>query len=255
MIDARTIELINAEIDGVLNDSDAEELKARLAQSEPARRYHSELNRLAEFLDETPGQEMPAGLHKSIVDAIKLPRRRSLASRFNFGELPAFMRYGLPTTAVLLLTLSIYTIRENLNVPEDFSGMAGTMASTEADSQHQVLDTFSFENEGVSAKVSLRESDGVLVLDVHMNSDQVLEFNAEFTGNGLGFDEIAQMQSSLDSVQVADDTVRVKGVGQQQFAVLLHRREEPTAGSGMSIALDFSSGGTTIRQGMIEPGK
>ena len=254
MIEERTIELINAGVDGELTESEQHELQALLEQSEEARHYYSELNRLADFLDKVPDRDMPGELHGRILDGFELSTKRSLGSIFNFGELPGLVRYGLAAAAVLLLGVGYYGSREELAEPGDVSSMVGTLIRGGPEGRLKVLDTFSFETDGVSGKISLEQRNGAYVLDVQLDGEQALEFQADFTGDGLKFDAFAQMQSNLDSMEFADQAIRTKGRGRQRFAVLLHRTEDTAHSSGASIKLEFSSEGELIQQGKLELG-
>jgi len=254
MLEEHAIELINAGVDGELSDARREELKMLLDGSQEARNYHSDLEKIADSLSRIPALELPAALHGKIVDGIELPARTSQTSKFRFGELPSFFRYGMATAVVLLLAVGLYGNREELTDPGDFADMVGTTTRGGPDTSTRVLDTFSFEKHGASARISLEQRNGSYLLDVRMDADRALEFHADFSGNNLGFEAFEQMQSNLDSIHFADDAIRVTGTGQQQFIVMLRRAEDATASSKTGIKLDFSSEGDLIQEGVIETG-
>ena len=69
-VNERAIELINAEIDGVLGGATRVELN-RLLLADPAiRRLRDEMRRTCQALDAIAPDEIPAGLHESIMSAL-----------------------------------------------------------------------------------------------------------------------------------------------------------------------------------------
>jgi hypothetical protein len=250
----RHIELINAGIDGELNNIEQQELETLLEQSEHARREHSGSSALARLLGKVEVREVPAGLHSKIVDAIRLPSGKSRFSFFSRGEMPSLMRFGVATAAAMLLAVGLYSGREDIRHPGDVSSMVGTISRGAQDSQTRVLDTFSFEKDGANAQISLEQRGGSYVLDVQMDADRPLEFQVDWSRDLFQFDSFSKMQSSLDSTQFKADAIHVTGVGPQRFAILLQRAEDSTAGATAGISVDFSSGGEVIQQGRIDPG-
>jgi anti-sigma factor RsiW len=66
----RAIELINAEIDGVLSGSERAELNRMLLADPSIRSLRDELRETCQALDAVPPEELPAGLHESIMSAL-----------------------------------------------------------------------------------------------------------------------------------------------------------------------------------------
>ena len=67
MISERTLELINAGIDGELSAEDQQELDAVLESSAEARSMKAELLKLANLMGSLPAQQPPSGLHDQIL--------------------------------------------------------------------------------------------------------------------------------------------------------------------------------------------
>jgi anti-sigma factor RsiW len=66
VIDSRTIELMNLEVDGVLDAAGREELRVVLAADPRARQMFDDLRRLAHLLDTAIAVDPPAGLHAQV---------------------------------------------------------------------------------------------------------------------------------------------------------------------------------------------
>ncbi|HET7779968.1 MAG TPA: hypothetical protein VFL07_15575, partial [Rudaea sp.] len=70
MIDARTIELINAEIDGELDAATRAELETALRTNPEARALHEDLVRMAAALQGMSPVSIPGQLHEHLAAAI-----------------------------------------------------------------------------------------------------------------------------------------------------------------------------------------
>jgi hypothetical protein len=250
MIDERTIELIHGGLDGELSDAENAELEARLGQSDEARHYQAQMRELSVFLDRAPEQEVPGGLREKILGQIELPAEKRGGVEFRFSRIPGFIRYGLAAAAGLLLAIGIYEYRPAGSDSPDLADMVGTVMPRTAAGE-VVLDTYSFEIDRLSSSVSLQESDGGLVLDVQLDSTGPVDIIVDFTSDGLQFDAIAQLQSDLGSIEVADRAIQIKSRGRQHFAVLLHRDDETADGTAATIRLDFSSEGKLLNSGKL----
>jgi len=247
MIDERSIELVNADLDGELNQPETAELEAALQQSGELRGLQSELRGFADLLDDEPPLELPDGLHRQIVQQISLPEK----SGFSLTAIPGFIRYGLAAAAGLVLTVGLYEYRPGATSEQDISSMVGTIMHQDKSSDGVTLDAFAFEFEEISSAVSLQRRDGALVLDVLLDSRDPVDITVDFTSDGLQFDAIAQMQSDLKSIEFADQAIQVEGHGRQHFAVLLHRDSDLAADREASITLRFTSNGKLIKEGSL----
>lgn len=246
MIDERTIELIHAGLDGELDPAGQSELDERLGRSGEVRHYHEQMHELCAFLDRAPVPEVPDGLRDSVLAGIHLPAPRAARAGFGFGRIPAFARYGIATAVGLLLAIGIYEFRPGADGEPDFSGMTGTILPGDV-----VLDRYSFESDQLSSSVSLRRRNDALVLDVELDSAALVDITVDFTGDGLQFDAISQLESDLSSIKVADRAIQVTGSGRQHFAVLLHRDEAAAGSRGATIRLDYSSDGKILNSGEL----
>lgn len=252
MIDERITELIHAGMDGELSDTDKAELDSILQASKQAREFQAGLQEFSELLENEQQHELPDGLHRAIVSSIELPGR---SRGFRFGNIPGFVRYGLAAAAGLVLTVGIYESRQGLpGVPDmgaDVGSMVGTIMRNDRAEEEETLDTLVFDAGGVSSAVRLQRRDGALVLDVLLDSKNPVDITVDFTSVGLQFDAIAQEQSELESIEFADQAIRVKGHGRHHFAVLLHRDSDHAVDSEASIKLRYTSNGALIKEGAL----
>ena len=170
MLENRTLELINADLDGELGPEEAAELDALLESSSESRKMRSELLKLTNILDGLPQLTPPADLSEQILQQIKLPRRtaKQLLGNLFASFQPAAA--GLAFAAGLLLTVGVYELSPRNASVGDLASMVGTMVADNESSATRQIDSFSIEQSGLSGSVNLRESKGVLLLEFDLDS-------------------------------------------------------------------------------------
>ena len=126
MVDERTLDLINADVDGELTPEQSQELDAILEASADARAMRAELLRLTNLLDNQPAVNPPADLAQNILQQIKWPEPAgsfSLAGLFSSFQ-PATA--GLAFAAGLLATVSFYELAPDNRPGTDIPGIVGS---------------------------------------------------------------------------------------------------------------------------------
>jgi hypothetical protein len=130
-LEDRTIELIQADIDGELESADRAELSAALLANPAARQLHGELRTLCAALDVVPPAEPPAGLREQIMAA--LPAANDSGRRGNaafgrrqtmFTAAPVALRYAAAFVGgVIVSTLGFQAISgQEALTPRQLSG-------------------------------------------------------------------------------------------------------------------------------------
>jgi len=254
MIDEHTQELIQAGVDGELDDAGKAELGKVLETSAEARRFHSELVRLAGFLDSIPGREMPAGLHARIVQGIDLPTQRKRKSLFELVESAPLLRYGFAGVAALVLAVVISMNRDDLGATSDVSSMVGTMTSPLPEAQMDIVDRFTIDAGSMNGLVTLERREAAMVVNIDVEAVEDFELEVDLAGSGLMLDAFAQMNSQLDSISFNGEKFNVSGQGRQQFVLILN----PGAGSGKvgqsRIDLVVKQQGAQVQSGSLDLG-
>jgi len=253
MIDERIKELVQAGVDGELGSQEQAELDAVLAESAEARQLREELLGLNSLLDDVAPPDWPEGLHRRIVERIELPRAKAglPAVLSRLGLVPGFVRYGLAAAAGLVLTVGIYESQRDSLVEHDIGSMVGTIMRNDRAAVEETLDALIFDLDQVSSAVRLQRRDGALVLDVLLDAKDPVDITVDFTSDGLQFDAIVQTRNELQSIEFADQSIRIKGHGQHHFAVLLHRDSDRAVDSEASIGLRYSSEGRLLKEGAV----
>lgn len=245
MINERTLELINAEIDGELRPEELPELEAALEASEEARAMRAELLKVTKLMDSLPAQQPPAGLNRRILQGIRLPAGKtsfSLSKWFgSFQPAPA----GLAFAAGLLLTVGFYELSSDRLGSGDAASMVGTIVAGQDVAPGFLKNDMVLKGDGFSGTISLREGSGIQVLNFDLDSETATEVNVGLENTGFAFGGFAEVQGDADkvfeSVTMSGGALRVVNQGHQQFAVFLREKGAGKPALAESITVDFSS--------------
>jgi hypothetical protein len=245
MLEERTIHLINADIDGELDPGERGELEAILEASPEARAMRAELLRLSNLLDSVPEQSPPPGLSQQVLNQITPPPGGAAGfslSGFFASFQPATA--GLAFAAGLLLTVGFYELSPNRQSSGDTASMVGTMVASQPDNPQFLKNDMLIEGDGFSGIVSLREDEGIYVLNFDLESQDQTEIEVGLDRTGLSFGGFAEIQGDADrisnSVAMSGGTLHVVNQGRQQFAVFLRENGPEQAVDAELITIGFS---------------
>ncbi|MFC1720162.1 anti-sigma factor family protein [Pseudomonadota bacterium] len=245
MLDERTLNLINADIDRELTPVEQQELDSILETSAEARAMRAELLRLSNLLNSVPEQALPDGLSSRILNQLAPPRtisRFSLASLFESFQ-P--VTTGLAFAAGLLLTVGYYEMSPHGMASHDTAGMVGTMVAGQNSGLNLLENNLYFKGDDFSGSVSLSQNNGLYVLNFDLESTDRQEIKVGLDQTGLAFGGFAETpgisHNVMDSVIISGGTLRVVSQGQQQFAVFLRGSSPEQAVAAELITIDFSS--------------
>lgn len=254
MIDERTMQLLNADIDGELEVSERVELDGILDRSTEARAMRAELLNLNNVLDGLPQQEPPAGLLQEILKNITLPGEKT---GFSFSRLftsfqPATA--GLAFAAGLLVTVSFYELAPRQGASVDTAGMVGTMMANPASRPVDSRDILAFEGAGLDGSVALKGNNDLLMLDFDLDSDKQVEIEVAYAEAGLGFSGIAHTVDDpsevVQSYRVTEGVLRVVNQGRQVFTVFLPEITSKEDGV-REITIEISTDGARVFSGVL----
>jgi hypothetical protein len=225
MLTERTLQLINAELDGELGPGEREELDALLEASADARAMRAELQKLEKMMDAVPSLTPPPQLSERILDRLALPRRR-----FNFDFTGMFASFqpataGVAFAAGLLATVAVYEWAPSGHLPLNTSGMVGTMVAGQQVDAMTSLDSYTISRPGMKGTLRLIGGDKLLALEVDVDSARPSEIEIILDEAGVVFGGIAlgadgQGQKS-EFYEVSGGTVRVVNQGRQTFTIFL----------------------------------
>jgi len=256
MLEENTINLINADIDGELTADERADLDLILESSSEARAMRVELLRLSNLLDSLPEQCPPQNLSKQIINKLAPPPR---ASNFSLSDLFASFQpasAGLAFAAGLLLTIGFYELSPGGQSSADTASMVGTMVANQPGSQNVVKNDIFLKGNGFSGTVSLRENEGIYILNFDLDSEEQTEIEVGLEQTGLSFGGFAETGSDadkvFDTVTMSGGALRVVNQGRQQFAVFLRVNSPEQAIDSGSITIDILRDGDRLYKGVPE---
>jgi len=220
MTDQRTLELVSAAADGELNASERAELKQLLESSAEARKFQAELAEMNSLLGAVPAVEPPDSLHLQIVNSVTLPQKKVDTSFLGWLRPPQFMpvlRYGLAAAAGILLAASFYESQSLFPSNYDFDNLVGTMAPSRVVAEADILDTFDFRSDGLESLVQLQRRNNDIYLDIQIDADAALDISVDMSGTGVRPGALAQLDQSLESIVVENQTLRLRATGKRRL--------------------------------------
>ncbi len=253
MLEERTINLINADLDGELEASEREELKAILESSAEARTMRAELLRLSNLLDSLPEQSPPPGLANQILQQLAPPLS---ASRSFFSDLFASFQpatAGMAFAAGLLLTVGFYELSSDGQPSGNTASMVGTMVAGGQGNPGLLKNDLLLRGDGFTGTVSLTKIAGIYALSFDLRSDGPTEIEVGLDHTGLSYGGFAETPSEADqafeSLAISGGTLRVVNQGRQQFTVFLRKNSPDQAVDAGSITISFASLGNYPDEG------
>jgi hypothetical protein len=231
MLEERVMYLINAEIDGALE----------------------ELRKLASLLEQMPDQEPPADLSRRVLAELPAPapqRPFSLAGWFASIQ-PA------PTAAAfaagLLVAIGAYELSSPDRPRSDIANMVGTIVTPRSGAEAVNRDRVELSAAGVSGTLALDRQGDVYVLRVDLQSSRQTEILIQLAEAGLGFGGLAHAIEGVrdeESYEVSGGALRVESQGRQAFSVFL-RQTASSPGRDREVAVAVSSAGQPVYSGRL----
>jgi hypothetical protein len=256
MLEERTLNLINADIDRELIPAEQQELDNILETSAEARAMRAEMLKLSNLLDSVPEQDPPAGLSSRILNQVAPSRQGFGFSLSNFFQSFQPVTAGLAFAAGLLITVGFYEMSPQGGAAHNTASMVGTMVVGQGSGMNLLENSLHFSGEDFSGSVSLSENGGLYILNFDLESTDRQEIKVGLDSTGLSFGGFAETPGIanhvMDTVVISGETLRVVSQGRQQFAVFLRGRDAEQAVAAELITIDFSSDSNLIDEGGSE---
>jgi anti-sigma factor RsiW len=253
MLEQQTLELINADIDGVLRADERAELDAILESSAEARAMRAELQKLANLMDSMPEHVPPEDLTEQILAQIRLPKRHPT---FSLGALMSSLQpaqVGLAFAAGLLVTVGVYELSPGQLADVDPASVVGTMVLNPEVQHVNQADSLTISGPGVTGTVTLSAAGKLQVLSFDLESTDATEIAISLSEAGLSFGGIARAAASGmtadGSYEVSGGTLRVINQGHQAFSVFL--LEAGVDVGSREISIGISTRGAPVYSGVL----
>lgn len=251
-IEAKFIELINAEVDGEISKTDRAELEAFLAVSEEGRALHADVSALAAGLDRLPSLEPPAHLKHLVMNA---RAGRATPPTPNGGH-PGFISRLLATPALgyagtfaagVIFTLVLVSSGQiSRGAFDDVTGLVGTIA--DEDFTVPVHGRVTVNKPQVAGTVTLRSTGPILIIDFNLSSRESVEVVAGYADRTIWFNGFAQLESSGTSVAATEGEVSLTVDGERRYAIYLHNPGKRPA----TINIEFRTGEQVLHRAALD---
>ena len=247
MNDNKYIELIQAELDGELNEDQKAELDSLLDESAEARTTRKDFRDLAGLIRQIPSREPPESLRQSILAQIELPagRNRPAPSRW---AMPVTARMAMAFAAGIVITIGLFRLAPVDIGPTDTRSLVGSMVRNQALPYELPRDRLEVGLDTVQGSVELHRNNNLLMLEFEFNSTGPVILALDFAGQGLQFEGFAHQSVPPPGLQVSTDSIGITASGDQSFVVFLAYTHEKDMGSEANVALEFQLAGGQTHQ-------
>ena len=246
-IDPRYFELIQAAIDGEIDESGKAELENFLADNEEGRAVYEELETLCQSLDSMPQVDPPQHLRHMLLNQapVKAAPRPApgLLQRLFSG--PALGYVGVFAAGVALTLALVDSGQISKGAFDDVTGLVGTIAEPEFDvPEHS---TISIDESEVAGTVTLRSTGPILIVDFDLSARQPVEIVAAYSDTTIWFNGFAQLESIGTSIASETGAVTLKRDGKRRYAVYLNNPRMRSA----TVDLRFMSDNQIIHEAQL----
>lgn len=221
-IDPKYFELIQAEIDGEIDDAGKAELENFLAESEEGRAVYEELETLCRSLDSMPSLNPPSHLRHMLLNQapVKAPTQPSpnLLQRLFSGPLLGYV--GVFAAGVALTLALLDSGQISRGAFDDVTGLVGTLADAGRIAPEH--GTISIDKSEVAGTVTLRSTGPLLIVDFDLSARQPVEIVAGYWDKTIWFNGFAQLESTGTSIAAETGAVTVRMDGKRRYAVYLN---------------------------------
>jgi hypothetical protein len=220
MIDERTRELINRELDGCCSEEESRELEAFLSENEEALQYYDELLRAASALKRVEPAEPPSFLKTHILNSIQalphperermtlIPRIRELFRKSPTARYSVVFASGLALGILLLLVFGPW---QQTDIP-DVSKVSGSMVMPSDIARLQLIDSVALDGAGFRSFFRTLRGDGSVVLDCAVSSADNLRLELVADSEELKFAGVNRLNSTDNDLVATGGRVVFTGV-------------------------------------------
>ena len=241
-VEAKIVELINAEIDGEISANDRSLLHDHLRSHPEASRLHDELADLCKSLDSLEAVSPPADLKQAILATLETPAPTLAASppispsrRWWHPVAPLWQYTGAFALGCFITVILTNTYRIADPGYDRVADLVGTIGVT-ADEPTLTGDyRLNLTRDEVTGTVTTNRSGSIMVIDFDLSSREAVEIVVEFMDQNVWFNGFAQLESDSTRVSAETDRVSLQLDGQQKYAIYLHNSNPGPAAANLQL--------------------
>jgi hypothetical protein len=217
MIDDRTIELINKELDGLNSESESKELEVLLSENDEALKYYDEILRAASVLKRIEQVEPPSFLKTHIlnsISALPTPNSVGFVARILsvFRQRPA-VRYAVVFASGLCVGILLLLIADPWHQDQvpDAATVSGTMIVPAEVSRLQKIDSVAVDGTGFRGVFKTLKGDGTITVECAVASSENLRLEMSADPEELKFVAVNRLGGTESDVMATGGRVIFTG--------------------------------------------
>jgi len=246
-IEQKYIDLMNADIDGEIDQADKGHLDEFLAANDEACALRAELETLCGTIDSVEAVSPPPHIRHVIMNAVKpTPTKTESPGILDILFASPVLKYSATFAAGVLLTMSILSSDEiSHRAFDDVTGLVGTISDPISG---DIVNSISVDNAGVAGQVSLRRAGSMLILDFDLVTNGPVEIEADYRDRSIWFNGFAQLESSGTTISAKSGSVTLGMEGKRRYAVYLQNSGE----RDVTVNLRFLTGGEVLHEASLK---
>jgi hypothetical protein len=248
-IEAKYVELMNADLDGEISDAERIDLAKFLEANPEAAAMRAKLGELCGALDEMGQMDPPPHLKYAILDSLKKSggssRGRVKSGGLGLRQLFAMpaLRHAFTFGAGAFLTFALISSdRISDQAFDDVTGLVGTISDSAPDATGQ--NTIRLTSNEIAGMVSTHVAGSLNVVDFNLAAEGPVEIIAEFSGHELWFKGFAQLESDDTRIIADEGMVRMHIQGRNRYALYLQHTNDIDT----TVTFKFYSAGNLIHE-------
>ncbi|MCZ6642511.1 MAG: anti-sigma factor [Gammaproteobacteria bacterium] len=250
-VDAKIVELINAEIDGEISVSDRSILDDHLRSHPEASRLKDELTDLCQSLDSMEDLSPPPHLKHVILASLDSPapaptraatKASSAPRRWWFPATPLWQNTGAFALGCVITVVLMSTNQIADRGYDDVTDLMGSIGVSADEAGDRATDRLNLTRDEVAGTITANRSGSIMVIDFDLSSREEVEIVVEFSDQNVWFNGFAQLESDSTSVAAESGRVSLQMDGQRKYAIYLHNSNPGPA----AVNLQFYAAGELI---------
>ncbi len=224
MIDSKTEDLINRDIDGALSAQAATRLKEVLSTDSEAQNYYDEVVNLSQMLEQVEEVDPGPNLKKNILNSISVQKYQNEETRertLSFNGWRFYRNYRLTLAFAIGLLIGFFTYSFFTDFPlNNNSDLIGTILLNGTDAKFKPADQAEITLPEIIGTVSSQYAENIVLFRVDLTTDSEIEVVVEFDGNDLRFAGFRPQKYSARQINVSSNELRLVNKGLHKYILV-----------------------------------
>ncbi len=224
MIDSKTEDLINRDIDGVLSPKETNRLNEYLSNDPEAQNYYNGLVNLSQMLEQVEEVDPGPNLKKNILNSIPVQKYQNEENRERTLSLSGWrfhLNYRLTLAFALGLIVGIFTYSFFTDSPlNNNSSLVGTILLNDSDSKFKPADQSKISLQEVNGTISTQYTKDAVVLRIDLTTQSEIELIVEFDESDLRFAGFQPQKYSAGQINVSSNELKLVHKGRHDYVLI-----------------------------------